>query len=85
MPLAFTGGADFSGITPGGLLIDNVIHAGCVEVDEVGTVAAAATLVIIYESERPLFRVDHPFLFLIRDTQTGDLCFIGRCVNPIVD
>jgi serpin B len=83
MPVAFSDGADFSGITPGGgLRIKDVIHGGSVEVDEVGTVAAAATAVVMDESARPSFRADHPFLFLIRDAKSGNVLFLGRVTDP---
>jgi serpin B len=87
MPLAF-GAADFSGMTPRALQIGNVIHASSVELTEVGTVAAAATVVMMTvgsASPQPLrFQVDHPCLFLIRDTQAGALLFLGRCANPTI-
>ena len=60
-----------------------------IEVDEEGTVAAAATAVIMsyeesadYEPPREQFIADHPFLFFLRDLQTGLLLFQGRVVNP---
>ena len=60
-----------------------------IEVDEEGTVAAAATAVIGSEIEsafseppREEFIADHPFLFFLRDLQTGLLLFQGRVVNP---
>ena len=60
-----------------------------IEVDEEGTVAAAATAVIMsyeesddYEEPRVKFIADHPFLFFLRDLQTGLLLFQGRVVNP---
>ena len=58
-----------------------------IEVDEEGTVAAAATAIIMDETEsaeppREEFIADHPFLFFLRDLQTGLLLFQGRVVNP---
>ena len=59
-----------------------------IEVDEEGTVAAAATAVIMddesgYDEEVPeQFIADHPFLFFLRDLQTGLLLFQGRVVSP---
>ncbi|MBN1874488.1 MAG: serpin family protein [Anaerolineae bacterium] len=88
MPVAFGAAADFSGMDgTHELFISDVIHKSFVDVDEAGTEAAAATAVVMEAkmaaSEPPLeVRVDHPFLFLIRDMQTGAILFVGRVVNP---
>lgn len=86
MPSAFSGGADFTGMTTStGLFISAVVHQAFVDVSEVGTEAAAATAVVMTRSARPkvtAFRADHPFLFFIRDTQTGAVLFMGRMVTP---
>ena len=87
MPTAFSGAADFSGMTGRpDLFIDEVIHKAFVSVDEAGTEAAAATAVIMKLTampEEPVnVIVDHPFIFLIRDIETGAILFIGRVVNP---
>jgi len=83
--------ADLSGMAelPPGvkLVIDKVIHKAFVEVNEIGTEAAAATAVIVAEITSlgppiPLFRADHPFLFLIRHNPTGSILFLGRVDNP---
>ncbi len=81
--------ADFSGITgPPGLYISDVIHKAFVDVNEEGTEAAAATAVVMLPraAERPrqipVFRCDHPFLFLIRNIKTNSILFIGRIMNP---
>ena len=79
--------ADFSGMrAEGGIWINAVLHKAFVEVNEVGTEAAAATAVAIEMSEPmeqpPVFRADHPFLFLIRDTKSGTILFMGRVMNP---
>ncbi len=81
----FCGGADFSGITgpPGDIFISNVIHAACVDVNEEGTEAAAASAVILSRGGPPTFQADHPFLFLIRDNRTGAILFMGRVLNPV--
>jgi serine protease inhibitor len=86
MPTAFGGGADFSGMTTDtGLFISAVVHQAFVDVNEQGTEAAAATAVVMTRSAKPrvtAFRADHPFLFMIRDTQTGSVLFMGRMVAP---
>ncbi len=87
MPLAFTDQADFSGMTGNrDLSISDVIHKAFVAVDESGTEAAAATAVIMRVTSMPLspteVKVDHPFIFIIRDIKTGTVLFIGRVLNP---
>jgi len=89
MPDAFTGAADFSGITGDrDLFIGEVIHKAFVAVDEAGTEAAAATAVVMPASappEEPVeVTVDRPFIFLIRDIETGAVLFVGRVVDPSV-
>ncbi len=79
--------ANFSGMTSGrDLFISAVIHKAYVDVNEEGTEAAAATAVVmkLRGAPRPpkVFRADHPFLFLIRDNQSGSILFMGRVVNP---
>jgi serpin B len=89
MPVAFTDRADFSGIagTPGDLRISNVIHEAYMRVDEAGTEAAAATAVSIATAAAPgpapiQFRVDRPFMFVLRDTTTGAILFAGTVSQP---
>lgn len=89
MKRAFSSAADFSGISGReDLAISDVIHKAFVDVNEEGTEAAAATAVIMRAMAMrptqpvPVFRADHPFLFLIRDTRTGSILFMGRLVNP---
>ncbi len=86
MPTAFTGDEDFSGMTgTRELYIDLVIHQAFIEVNEQGTEAAAATGVSMRLTAAPpgeLFRADHPFVFLIRDVDTGLVMFMGRVSDP---
>lgn len=89
MPIAFTEDADFTGIsTHEKLLITDVIHKAFVAVDEDGTEAAAATAVIVGTTSAPIdepidFTIDRPFIFLIRDIETGAILFLGRVMNPV--
>jgi serpin B len=77
------GNADFSGMFErSGPSISAVVHEAFVEIDEVGTEAAAATGVIMTVSLPPSFRADHPFLFLIRHRPTGSMLFMGRITDP---
>jgi serpin B len=90
MGLAFSRDrADFSGIsTREKLHVSAVVHKAFVDVNEEGTEAAAATGVMVatraamVKQEPTVFRADHPFLFLIRDTRSGCVLFMGRVVNP---
>jgi len=87
MPVAFSDEADFSGMTGSrDLTISDVVHKAFVSVDEAGTEAAAATAVIMKLTSAPMepveMRIDRPFLFAIRDLQTGALLFVGRVVDP---
>jgi serpin B len=90
MAEAFSGGADFSGMTGNNdLFIGDVVHKAFVSVDENGTEAAAATAVVMVTSapgpkpEEPVtVTVDRPFIFLIQDIETGAILFIGRVMNP---
>jgi serpin B len=87
MPIAFSGSADFSGMTGNrDLYIADVVHKAFVSVDEAGTEAAAATAVVMEETAIPgepvEVTIDRPFIFLIRDIETGAILFVGRVVNP---
>lgn len=84
MPLAFGDGADFSRMAPGGegFFISEVKQKAFVEVNEEGTTAAAVTAVNMADSARPIFRVDRPFVFAIRERFSGTLLFLGQVVDP---
>ena len=90
MPTAFMpGSADFSGMDgTTKLYITNVFHKAYIDVNEEGTEAAAATAVVVGlraappGDKTPVFRADHPFIFLIRDNESGAILFLGRVSDP---
>ncbi|MCX5770675.1 MAG: serpin family protein [Candidatus Hydrogenedentes bacterium] len=96
MPDAFTLQADFMKMIEftvqpppdQRIWIDKVLHKAYVDVNEKGTEAAAATAVIMTlgataaPEPPPVFRADHPFLFLIQDKPTGSILFLGRVMRP---
>jgi serpin B len=87
MPQAFTAQADFSGMnSEGELFIGDVIHRATISVGEAGTEATGATAVVVPTTGEAMevmtVTVDRPFLFLIRDLQTGTMLFLGRVVDP---
>jgi len=86
---AFSPRADFSGMDgQRDLFISAVVHKAFVDVNEEGTEAAAATgvvmrsMAVMRPRPTPVFRADHPFIFLIRDTRSGSILFLGRMVDP---
>jgi len=83
MGVAFTSDADFSGMTDEKVFISEVLHKTFVEVNEEGTEAAAATSVEISRTSlSPVFRVDRPFVFAIRENRSRTILFIGRIAYP---
>ena len=81
--------ADFTGMTAADrFYIGFVLHGAEIEVNEEGTVAAAATVWGAegagppLEEEPVVFDADHPFLFLIRHEASGAILFIGRFTGP---
>ncbi len=90
MPAAFQAGG-FTGMSDdpqaSRLALSRVAHKAFVHVDEEGTEAAAASAIAVVAtsmriSPLPVFRADRPFVFLIRDNQTGALLFLGRVMQP---
>jgi serpin B len=78
--------ADFSGIDgKRDLHVSTVLHKAYVDVNEEGTEAAAATfggMATLGVELSDEFKVDHPFLFLIRDNASGSILFLGRIADP---
>ncbi|RWS31926.1 serpin SMSB4 variant-like protein [Leptotrombidium deliense] len=69
-----------------GITVNSVVHKTYISVNEEGTEAAAATTLLIARSGRPAFPtqfiVDRPFVYLIRDTATNVILFIGIVRRP---
>ena len=97
MPLAFGGTADFTGIhvptdDADRLFISEVVHQANIDVDEKGTEAAAATAVMMATggctgpgpAKVITFRLDRPFVFVLRDVATGAVLFMGQVTDPSV-
>ena len=85
MGIAFGGSADFTRICrAGGLFIGRVLHKALVDVHEEGTEAAAATVVVILRGPAAGFQmaVTRPFLFAIREKETGAVLFVGKILDP---
>ena len=86
MGIAFTDAADFSDISEQyDLLINEVTHQSFIETNEEGTEAAAATVVEVGTTSMPMtmvFNMDHPFIYIIRETTTNSIIFMGRVADP---
>lgn len=83
---ALFSGADLSAMADGAPSVSAVVHQAFVDVNEKGTEAAAATAVIgtrmLHREQQLTVTADHPFLFVIRDTATGGVLFMGRVADP---
>ena len=81
------GKANLDGISEGvDLVISEVMHKSYIKVDEQGTEAAAVTgITVSTRSIEPdnSFRVDHPFVFVIREKDSQAILFIGKVMNPL--
>ncbi len=90
MGIAFTNAADFSGIDRrGNLAISEVLHKTFIQVDEEGTEAAAVTSVGMRTTATeggngaiPVIVLDRPFVYVIREHDTGTILFIGKLAEP---
>lgn len=83
--------ADFSGMNGRrDLYLSAAVHKAFVDVNEEGTEAAAATGIAVGATSAapmppPVFRADHPFVFLVRDNRTKSILFLGRLTNPAAE
>jgi serpin B len=89
MVKAFSEGADFSNISDLELLISFVLHQAFIETNEEGTEAAAATIIGIITTSMPsgpfVLNIDHPFIYIIRETTTNSILFMGRVSDPLAE
>jgi serine protease inhibitor len=87
MGIAFGSDADFSGMSPAASNLGLVEHAATLKVDAQGTVASAATGVVVEPLadvvvRGPTVTFDRPYLLLVTDTATGEPLFLARVANP---
>jgi len=89
MTIAFTDAADFSNISDIDLLISFVLHQAFIETNEEGTEAAAATITGISTTSVPtdpaVLNIDHSFIYIIRETTTNSILFMGRVADPLAE
>lgn len=63
--------------------VSRIVHKAQIDVNEVGTVAAAVTAAeIVDKMSPPEFMANRPFAFLIVEKQTNSLLFCGQVRNP---
>jgi serpin B len=80
--------ADFSGIAPSSLVIDQVLQKTYFDVSESGAEAAAVTAVTMMRTSLPrphdvrVMNVNRPFLFVLAEKSSGQVLFVGKVENP---
>lgn len=89
MGIAFSDAADLTNIADMGLLITGVFHKTFIETNEEGTEAAAVTIVGVGTTsvgpDPIIFKADHPFIYIIRETTTNSIIFMGKVEDPSVN
>lgn len=90
---AFNLDADFTNISDTGLHVDDVLHKANIKCSEKGVRAAAATVIIMKDNAIALepdekqivyLNFNKPFLFIIRDTNTKEVWFVGTVYEPLL-
>jgi serpin B len=87
MGIAFTESADFSNISDVAIMISFVLHQAFIETNEEGSEAAAATIIGFITTSAPvgpaILNLDRPFMYVIRETSTNSILFMGRLNDPL--
>lgn len=71
----------------GNMYITDVLHKTYMDINEYGTEAAAVTAIImkvtsIMNPADPIkFKADNPFIYVIRENNTGEILFAGEYKN----
>ncbi|ALF58875.1 serpin family protein [Psychrobacter urativorans] len=88
MPSAFGNQANFNVFKDSSpIAIDDIYHQAVIDVNEIGTEAAASTGAVSVDISGSMhppvkFKADHPFMFVIKDNKTDAILFLGQVNKP---
>lgn len=81
--------ANFSNMADTELYVSDVLHKANIDFTERGIKAAAVTVAkievtsMLAEEDKPIeIKIDKPFLYVIRDKNTGEIWFVGTVYEP---
>lgn len=78
--------ANFSAMMQDDVFLSKALHKSFVEVNEKGTEASAATAVIGMSKginlKMPVFKANHPFIYIIKENLGDEILFMGRFNDP---
>ena len=84
-PSMFGGSANFSRFADGGFMVSKMLQKAKIEVSEEGTKAAAVTAAVMTmsafhpeEPRRVEFHANRPFVYMITESSTGVILFMGQ-------
>jgi serpin B len=85
--VAFGDSADFTGLSQQAAMLGFVQQAATLNVNENGTVAAAAAAVGVMPASAAIgvpavVDFNRPYLLLVTDTRTGEPVFLAKVANP---